>query len=118
MPTGQQVVGLFAQSRLVPLLAERRGRPRSQKSRAIRSLAQAARTARGRPKEMARSTNRCRNSEMNFVVIEPKPLARPELLKLLTPAERLVALHLADGLSNKETCSPSAPPGAGKSRTS
>ncbi len=39
---------------------------------------------------------------MNFVVTELKPIARPELLKLLTPAERLVALHLADGLTNRE----------------
>ena len=33
---------------------------------------------------------------------EPKPRARPDLLELLTPAERLVVLRLCEGESNKE----------------
>ena len=39
---------------------------------------------------------------MISAVVELKPIARPGLLAPLTPAERLVVLHLCEGCSNKE----------------
>ena len=36
---------------------------------------------------------------------EPSPLVCPELLAVLTPAERLVVTHLCEGLANKEIAS-------------
>ena len=39
---------------------------------------------------------------MNSAVAELKPITRPDMLALLTPAERLVVLYLCEGYSNKE----------------
>jgi len=39
---------------------------------------------------------------MNSTLVESTPIARPELLAPLTPAERLVVLRLCEGCSNKE----------------
>ena len=39
---------------------------------------------------------------MQSTATAPRPAVRPELLHALTPSERLVVLHLCEGLSNKE----------------